>query len=222
MTDFLKEQLMQKIDMVDFPKDQYYRAKTEKYQIYLHHTVSPGHSAKGDINYWLSTKSRIATHVIIDQNGQIWQCFSSKYWAHHLGIKTEVFQKLNLESLNLYLNKHSLSIELDSLGPLHADGSSKAYGSRCRQHGGIVEYTDKYRGFQYFERYTDAQLESLQMLLKYWSGVYEIDTTYRDEMWDVSKIALSGKSGIWTHTSVRPDKSDCHPQEELIQILKSL
>jgi hypothetical protein len=41
-------------------------------------------------------------------------------------------------------------------------------------------------------------------------------------MWDVSKNALSGKPGIYTHVSYRKDKSDCVPQPELITALQSL
>ena len=41
-------------------------------------------------------------------------------------------------------------------------------------------------------------------------------------MWEVSQDALCGKPGIYTHVSFRKDKSDCHPQKELIQMLKEL
>ena len=41
-------------------------------------------------------------------------------------------------------------------------------------------------------------------------------------MWDISDKALAGEAGVWTHVSFRTDKSDCHPQPELIQMLKSL
>ena len=41
-------------------------------------------------------------------------------------------------------------------------------------------------------------------------------------MWDVSKNALTGKPGVWSHTSYRFDKSDIHPQQEVIDMLKSL
>jgi hypothetical protein len=34
--------------------------------------------------------------------------------------------------------------------------------------------------------------------------------------------ALSGTPGVWTHVSYRADKSDCHPQIELINALKEL
>ena len=35
-----------------------------------------------------------------------------------------------------------------------------------------------------------------------------------------SDEAKSGTPGVWSHTSFRPDKSDVHPQPELIQMLK--
>ena len=39
-------------------------------------------------------------------------------------------------------------------------------------------------------------------------------------MWNASTYALEVKSGIYTHVSFRKDKSDCHPQKELIEIIK--
>ena len=41
-------------------------------------------------------------------------------------------------------------------------------------------------------------------------------------MWEVSAEALKGKQGVWSHTSFRFDKSDIHPQPEIIEMLKSL
>ena len=57
----------------------------------------------------------------------------------------------------------------------------------------------------------------------FWKGVYNIPLGYRgDKIWDVSEEALKGEVGVWTHVSDRPDKSDCHPQPELLEMLKSL
>jgi hypothetical protein len=41
-------------------------------------------------------------------------------------------------------------------------------------------------------------------------------------MWNISKNALEGKSGIYSHTSVRTDVFDCHPQPELVRMLREL
>jgi len=56
----------------------------------------------------------------------------------------------------------------------------------------------------------------------FWNEKYKIPLDYNPTMFDVSQEALSGKAGIWSHTSFRKDKSDIHPQPELIQMLKSL
>lgn len=218
----MNELLRKKISLVSFPDNQYYKEVTEKNQIVLHHTVSPGHSASGDIQWWLSTKERIATHVIITQDGNIHQCFNSKYWGHHLGITSKQFADRNLPDINLQLNKASYSIELDSLGPVTADGQSIAY-ENIKASAGVVDYGEAgYRGHRYYEKYTDAQIESARLLILHIACAYGINTEYCSDMWDISNDALTGKNGIWSHTSFRTDKSDCHPQPELIQMLNSL
>ena len=78
---------LNKIVGVNFPVEQYIATATGKNQIVIHHTVS-GSGVDGDINHWLSSSARVATALIIDREGVIHQCFSSRYWAHHLGIKT--------------------------------------------------------------------------------------------------------------------------------------
>jgi hypothetical protein len=41
-------------------------------------------------------------------------------------------------------------------------------------------------------------------------------------MFEFSSDAIDGKPGVWTHVSFRKDKSDCHPQPELIDMLKTI
>ena len=55
----------------------------------------------------------------------------------------------------------------------------------------------------------------------FWNDRYNIPLEYNQDMWDVSINALKGAPGIWTHVSYRSDKSDCHPQPELIEMLQS-
>jgi len=212
------------IIQVNFPENQYIREITNKNQLVLHHTVS-GLGVDGDINYWRSTVERVATSVIIDRNGKIFQCFSSKYWGYHLGLKT---------GNNLELNKKSIGIELDSWGGL-IEHNNKWYPAEwslkykknvanLRQNPikDVVVYDAGYRGFYGFEKYTDEQIISVYKLLKYWGDVYNISLKYNEDMWDVSDNAISGKSGVWSHVSYRQDKSDIHPQNNIIQMLKQL
>lgn len=214
--------ILSKIVKVDFPDNQYYKTKTPKKQIVLHHTVS-GRGVNGDVNYWLSSTSRIATHLIIDWKGVPHQCFSSSYWGHHLGVKSYIFKKLGLPSINTKLNKETISIEIDSYGGLIKDGEKwkNVYGGTI-SNDRVYEYPEGYRGYYAFEKYTDEQINTIKELLIFWNNRYGISLKYNENMWDVNKDALSGKGGVWSHTSYRPDKSDCHPQQELIDMLKSL
>lgn len=227
---------LKKIIQVNFPDNQYFREQTDKKQIVLHHTVS-GQGVDGDIAWWLSNSSRIATALIVDWKGDKYQCFSSKYWAHHLGITVQQLRNMTFSdagSRNLLLNKQSIGIEIDAWGglvkhnrlwyPAKWDDKLKQNvpNTALKPVQKVQTYSNGYRGFYGYEKYTDEQIEAVRKLLVFWGESYKIPLTYNEDMWDVSIKALEGKPGIWSHTSYRPDKSDCHPQPELIQMLKSL
>lgn len=224
------------IEQVEFPRNQYVRSATEKTQIVLHHTVS-GDSVDGDIHTWKKTKERVATPVIVERSGNIVQLFSSRYWAYHLGLKVDNFKSMGLSYLNL--NKNSLGIEIDSWGGLKfIDGEWRASvnkfgtGSLVNKHGQkykvvlpsdrVQLYSNGFRGYEAFEKYTDKQLYSVAQLLKYWGDRYSIPLNYNENIFEVNKQAMSGTPGVWSHVSYRKDKSDCHPQPELISMLNSL
>ena len=220
----LKKLDLKGIIQVDFPDDQYYKYQTDKNQITLHHTVS-GQGVNGDIAWWRSTAARVATAIIVGWDGKIYQCFSTKYWGHHLGCKT---------SNNTALNKAAIGVEIDAWGglvrngrgwyPAKWDSNLKKFvaNKNVQPIQNVQTYPNGFRGFYGFEKYTDEQIESVRQLLVFWGERYGIPLDYHEDMWDYSEKAMKGTSGIWTHVSYRKDKSDCHPQPELIQMLKSL
>ena len=222
-----KEKIMPKLDLsainqVEFPREQYYQTIHPKKQIYLHHTVS-GRGAGGDINWWKSTAAHVATCVIITHEGIIHQLFSSKFWAHHLGIKGSVFSKQGMRNFNTKLNQQSVGIEIDNWGGLEKkDDGWYTFSGKKLSDDRVQEYPDGFRGFKAFEKYTDAQVEATRQLLEYWGNHYGIDLKYKGEkIFDIDKGALEGEEGIWTHCSVRPDKSDIHPQPNMVEMLKT-
>lgn len=207
----LKPINLEKIETIDFPKNQYCQDIYEKKQIVLHHTV--GSSVEGAISEWRNTPERVATCIVIDRAGVPWQLFSSRYWAYHL------------KAGNENLDKHSIAIEIVNWGQLTplSNGMYKTY------YGNTVAavaqyYPESFRGHKYFEKYTNAQIQTVGELILYWNRIYDIPIDYNENMWDISSQALSGYPGIWTHVSYRPapSKSDCHPQLELIHMLKTL
>jgi len=213
------------------PWTRYEKEIFPKTQVVLHHTVS-GDGITGDLKTWEQWRA-VSTCMIIDRDGTINQLFSSKYWSYHL------------KAGNTDLDRHSISIELDNWGGLiRGDGTLKQFGKRTDGSPNMVKtknaryyatygnsvscpvtyYEDGFRGYNYFETYTDEQLKSTGELLLLWKDRYGIPLTYHEDMWDVSKNAKSGVPGVWSHVSYRTPaaKQDCHPQAELISMLKTI
>ena len=215
-TDFLKNDrlsLSKSIVQCPLDKTQYFQEKYSKRQIVIHHTASNG-NGKNVITYWNKNSERIGVAFVIDREGIIYQTFSSSHWAHHLGT-----HELN----NTLLNKQSIGIEICNWGPLKLQKSK--YVNYLNQEIPLEEvyvYDSPFRGSFYYQKYTDKQLESLTSLINYLAETYNIPKDYKKDMWDISRSALSGNPGIYTHVSFRKDKSDCHPQEELIELFSKL
>lgn len=209
----MKTNILDSIIYQPLDKSQYFQEKYDKRQIVLHHTVSSG-NAKNVLNWWKTDKKRIATAFVIDDKGMIYQAFNSAYWGHHLGTK---------EVNNTILNKQSIAIEICSWGPLTKKGDKFfSFTGKEIPLQEVVFFKDKFRGNHYYHKYNDKQLETLKNLIIYLSEKYKIPTHYNYDMWDISRSALEGSPGIYTHVSYRKDKSDCHPQKELEVILKCL
>lgn len=214
------------IKEINFPSNQYYAEEQIKKQIVLHHTVSDPTSSVGDINSWLSDASRISTYIIIGYDGTINKCFKSNQWGHHIGMKGDVLKKLGFKDYltrNELLNKQSIGIEIDSWGGLtKKDGVFyNAYNKQISDKLKVVEYN--WRGYKYFQKYSDKQIEVLSELLPILMKTYNITNNgIKDGNFDVSMDALNGVNGIYSHSSYRSDKSDLYPDVDLIKMLKNL
>jgi hypothetical protein len=228
MWDDLKPINLEKVQTVAYPDNKIFKEIYEKKQIVLHHTVS-GDGIEGDVKTWREGDYNIGVPIIIDRAGIPWQLFSSKYWAYHLAAG------------NTYLDKHSIGIEIDNWGwVIPGDGTDKQFGNPPKTvktvigkyyayYGNSVTvplqyYPEGFRGYHYYEKYTYEQLQTVGELLLYWNTRYNIPLDYNEDIWDVSQRALSGTPGVWSHVSYRPapQKFDCHPQPELIDLLKTL
>jgi N-acetyl-anhydromuramyl-L-alanine amidase AmpD len=218
-----------KIKQVAFNKDEYFQEEVKKTQIVLHHTAG-GPSGVATANMWDADKrGRIATCVIItgkgaknSADGEIVQIYSSKFWAYHLGIKTEVFKAYKIPAK--ILDKSSIGIEICNWGFLEKIGDKFFnYVDKEVPADEVCELDEPYKGQKYWHRYTDAQIESVKNLLLYWRDLYGIplDFDYA-KMFSVSMDALKNVPGLYTHNSYRKDKSDIYPCPRMIEMLKSL
>ncbi len=215
---------------VDFPENYYKKIRTDKKIIVLHHTAGRD-DARSVIKWWQKDKYKsVATAYTIEDSGKIYNAFdASLYYAYaiyvnykHNRLPSDV-RYLKTKEQDVYLNKMAIQIEVCNAGGLkYKKGKFVSWFGTEIPEEKVVEYPEKYRGYRFFERYTAEEIESLKKLILYHNAVDGIPTQYNENMFDVCSDAVKGKPGIWSHTSFCSDKSDVHPQPELIEMLKNL
>ena len=198
---------------------QYIKQRTEKNKIFIHFTAG-GPNACNVIKYWEKDEPRVATAYVIDGNdGKAYECFHPDYWSFHLGVK----------GTNGALDKSSIGIEICSYGPLKEVGGKfyawpadwKTEVSKDK----VYELKEEFRGFKYFQSYTQDQLNTVEKLLEFLIEEYNItiQKTFDMSWFEYNEDLISKKMpGIWTHTNVRKDKSDSYPDQRLLDMLNKL
>jgi len=223
---------IKKLIQVNLTDNQYFREEHPKSQIYLHHTAG-NPSAINTAKYWQQDATRVATSFIIsgkvkqpnsnnEKDGDIIQCFGSKYWAYHLGLKQEMFNSFGLPYKSL--DKLSIGIEICNWGQLTKDddGIFRNYVNGIVPSDEVTELQTPFKGYKYFHSYTDAQINATKELVTYLCEKFNISKIYNDDIFSLNKRAFNGDNGIYTHNSVRKDKVDIYPCPRIINMLKNL
>jgi N-acetyl-anhydromuramyl-L-alanine amidase AmpD len=202
------------------PDNQYIQQITDKSEIYIHFTAG-GSNALNTINYWNSDESRIATAYIIDgrESADLYQAFHPDFWSYHLGVK----------GTNGKLDKISIGIEICAYGPLIKKGDDyfawpNNYNTKVDKKN-VYELEKEFRGYKYFFKYTDKQIENLEKLLNHLILKYKIkiEKSYDNNWFEFNqKVIDDSLPGIWSHTTVRKDKSDTYPDKRILEILNRL
>ena len=201
------------------PDNQYIKQITNKTQVFIHFTAG-GPSAKNTIGYWESDAVQVATAFVIDgDTGDVYEAYNPDYWGFHLGIK----------GTNGKLDKASIGIEICAFGPLVKKGGEyfawpNDFTTKVDEEN-VCSLDEPFRGYSYFFKYTDKQLENLEKLLVFLIKKYNIQVQPSfDNSWLEYNQEVINKClpGIWTHTTVRKDKSDTYPDERLLAILNKL
>jgi hypothetical protein len=171
------------IKKIYLPDDEYFPEKTEKKSIVLHHTAG-SHRPDWVVSAWDRDKTkggkslRVATHFVIggkstrdgntEWDGVIVESFELDYWAHHLGTKN---------SNNSLLNKQSVGIEICNYGPLtkSQDGEFFTYVNSKVNKEDVIDLGKNWRGYRYYQNYTDKQIDSVKYIIETVSQKYGID-----------------------------------------------
>ena len=171
-------------DLYRLDEDSYYDEPHPKDAIFLHHS---GSFYRPDwlVQSWDRDKSESTNKIrygaafaiggkdVVAKSGDTWdgkvvQAFDPGCWSHSLSIKTKS---------NTFLNQKSISIEICNFGPLDLtlDGRFFSDSKILIPEDQVVELDSAYRGFKYFHKYSEKQLESLSGLIKELSYKFEID-----------------------------------------------
>lgn len=221
--------LLLKVENVDF-EGFYFKSEFPKKQIIWHHSAG-WDNARGMFDWWKKDKvTHVATAIGISDDGRVWKGFDEKFWAASIGATIDIFnqQGVKLKYINGYvvnnteLDQAAVAVEVCNWGSLtEKNGKFYSWANVEIAKEKVIELN--YKGVKYFETYTDAEIRTL----KYWTLLNAVkfdiplDYSYED-YFSLSKKALSGERGIFTHNSYRGDKNDVSPQPKLIEMAKSL
>lgn len=209
----------------------------EKDTLWYHHTAG-SHRPDYTIDGWERDRTKSGTRLPVgtayviggisttdgntNYDGSVYRAFDDKYCAYHLGLKT---------TNNINVMRKSIGIEICNYGPLTKtkEGVFLNYVNKAVPAHMVAELPAPFRGFNYYHKYTDLQLKILAEL------TFDIVNRHRKinikqglkqfldqgaNAFELNQAALKGVPGIWSHTNVRADKSDCFPQPQLIDLIK--
>lgn len=172
---------------IPLESNEYFSEEWPKDAIFLHHTAGsfrPDYTVGG----WERDTTKagnvrcVATAYVIggpnegdaskrdEWDGVVVQCMPPEKWAHHLGVN---------RSNNMLLNKKSIGIELCNFGPLRQkDGVFYNYVNQVMPASSVLDLGTEYRGFRYYHRYSEKQIEACRQLILELSDQFEIDVKF--------------------------------------------
>lgn len=227
------------ITKLTLPNDEYVREKTNKKMIFLHHSAG-WDNVRGMFNYWAEQKGRVATSFGINDPGEIFQAFDDDYWAYHLYIRsrgnnlpTRLLKYKQSLGKAQYLEKISIGVEIANFGQLvYRGGKYYAWPNDFGTRGKGVEIPESevydfgkhpFRGYRFYQKYTDSEIGALKVLLKGLADKHaDIVLDTPGNIFEINDDAFKGRPGIYTHCSVRTDKRDVVPQQNLVDMLESI
>lgn len=220
--DITTEEVLKIRKDVLLPSEQYIKQNSKKDKIFIHFTAG-SYNAERVIRYWDSNVDKIATSYVIagpgknSIDGEIFETFDPNFWAFHLGVKNSKGK----------LDKSSIGIEICSYGPikLGSDGKYYTYVNSILDASEVIKLEKPHRGYIYYHKFSDKQMENLEKLLKYLVKRFDIKVqdNFNSSWFEYNEeLVKNNNPGIWGHVSCRKDKFDPYVDERLLKILNDL
>ena len=197
---------------------------------FLHHTAG-GSNPYRCIDHWnRDSRGRVATEFVLggqnyrtgddEHDGIMVQAFPETGYGWHLG-----------KTGSGYMNRHSIGIEICSIGYLDDDYLS--YVGKKALDSQVIELEPAFKRKRFWHKYSDKQIKEVEMLLKYIAERDEIDMRIGLQQWikkygptkafEFQQEAYDGKvKGLLSHTNVRKGKMDIYPDPRLVDIIMKL
>jgi N-acetyl-anhydromuramyl-L-alanine amidase AmpD len=194
----------------------YYASQHKKIQIVLHFTVG---YLKGDIASLTHHDYHVSVPYVIGRNGIIYNLFSPENWAFHLGPGAVGGNETG--------SKRTIGIELSNIGGLNqtTQGMQNYYGEIYCNNNQYTEFTAKpFRRFTHFANFTDAQYNSLNILLHYLTSRFQIKRDFLppDERFKTAD-RVKDYNGIVSHINYRySGKEDIGPAFDWDRVIMGL
>jgi N-acetyl-anhydromuramyl-L-alanine amidase AmpD len=210
----------------------FYETAHPKERILLHFTAG---NIRSDLSA-LSTHNRhVSVPFVLGRDGTLYQLFSSKFWSGNIGKGLGNIGTGNAE------DKKTISIEISNYGYLtERDGNLETYYSRMKDSSGrpgpvdvycsllekeaYIKLPQPYRGQSYYASYSEAQYNTLIILLRYLTTQYNIPRAFLPEpkRYAATPDVLSFK-GIVSHVNYRSDgKWDIGPAFDWKKVIEGV
>ena len=205
--------------------DSYYLSEEHpKERIVLHYTAG---YLKGDIAQLSRRGTEVSVPFVIGRSGLIYNLWKSKYWSYHLGPGAVGGNTLG--------SQRSIPIELSNIGFLRKKtggllhtmyGINDVYCTEAET-AYYQKLPTEYRKEIYYAKFTNAQYNSLVLLLRYLTARFNIPRTLLtpDKRFNVFGSAAEATSfkGICSHVNFRPSgKWDIGPAFDWDRVSKGI
>ena len=178
----------------------------KKKQILLTHT---GRNAKDYLNglrYRMGGKYNKLPHYVISREGEVHEIIPPETYSNYMDVKSH--------------NKSTIVISLENLGWLR---KNPLVGGYINWIGNIYKdriYERKWRGYFFWQPYTDKQIETLSVLVNELCTDFNIPTTFIGHNVKVDKIEKF--HGIASYSNYYRERTDLNPSFNFEEFIKKI
>ena len=177
-----------------------------KRQIVLSHTSRNVVDYMSSLKYRYNGDNKKLPHFVIDREGKIYNLLPTNSYGDYLD--------------TVSYNKSSIIISLENLGWLRKNPLKNNYINWIGNEFNGEVYERKWRGYFFWQPYTEVQMESLSKLIKKLCMDFSIPETFIGHNVKVDKIEKF--HGIASYSNYDTERTDLNPSFNFEEIIKTV